>query len=332
MIVRKNVYQLSADERKALIAGFLALKKQGTYDHYVHIHHSVMAPAVHPDEPHDGNYRNGAHRGPIFLPWHREFLMQLEGSLREVDASIALPYWDWTVDAGLPDPRQAPIWGDDLLGGDGVEADEWRVATGPFAYKNGNWAVPPYPEEDLPGPGLKRQFAQVVPTLPTPEDLSLTMREALYDTPNYNSSPFTVGFRNRLEGWITQRGDSRVKTASSQMHNRVHLWVGGNMLPMTSPDDPVFFLHHCFIDKIWADWQALQQQENPDGKPHYAPEREGPPGHNLGDALKPWTRTVAEVLDVEKLGYTYRQTDAGVRFLAAVAEVRRASRSPFLAD
>src|ERR1700688_348967 len=132
MIVRKTVYQLSAGERKALIAGFLALKKQGIYDHYVHIHHSVMAPAIHPDEPRDTNYRNGAHRGPIFLPWHREFLMQLEGSLREVDASIALPYWDWTADAELPDPRQAPIWGDDLLGGDGVKADEWRVATGPF--------------------------------------------------------------------------------------------------------------------------------------------------------------------------------------------------------
>jgi hypothetical protein len=34
------------------------------------------------------------------------------------------------------------------------------------------------------------------------------------------------------------------------------MWVGGSMLPMTSPNDPCFFLHHCFVDKIWADWQA----------------------------------------------------------------------------
>ena len=53
------------------------------------------------------------------------------------------------------------------------------------------------------------------------------------------------------------RGDSRVKTVGSQLHNRVHLWVGGNMAPMTSPNDPVFFLHHCFVDKAWADWQEV---------------------------------------------------------------------------
>jgi tyrosinase len=332
MIVRKNVYQLSADERKALVNGFLALKKDGHYDHFVHIHHSVMKPAIHPDEPHDSNYRNGAHRGPIFLPWHREFLMQLEAALREVDSSIALPYWDWATDSALPDPKKAPIWGDDLLGGDGVESDQWRVASGPFAYKNGNWPVPEYPEEDLPGPGLKRQFGQVIPTLPTADDVKLAMAEFLYDTPNYNSSPFTLGFRNRLEGWITQRGDGRVKYPGSQLHNRVHLWVGGNMLPMTSPDDPVFFLHHCFIDKIWADWQALQKDQNPDAAPHYAPRKDGPPGHNLGDHLKPWKRTVEQVLDTEALGYTYKQTEAGAKFLALVTEVRRARRSPFLAD
>ncbi|HEX5847186.1 MAG TPA: tyrosinase family protein, partial [Rhodoplanes sp.] len=29
------------------------------------------------------------------------------------------------------------------------------------------------------------------------------------------------------------------------------------MAPMTSPNDPVFFLHHCFVDKAWADWQEV---------------------------------------------------------------------------
>jgi tyrosinase len=87
-------------------------------------------------------------------------------------------------------------------------------------------------------------------TLPTEDDLKLAMNEIFYDTPNYDQTPFTVGFRNRLEGWITVRGDSRVKTVGSQLHNRVHLWVGGNMALMTSPNDPVFFLHHCFVDKV----------------------------------------------------------------------------------
>ena len=24
---------------------------------------------------------------------------------------------------------------------------------------------------------------------------------------------------------------------------------------MTSPNDPLFWLHHCYIDKLWAEWQ-----------------------------------------------------------------------------
>lgn len=27
------------------------------------------------------------------------------------------------------------------------------------------------------------------------------------------------------------------------------------MVVSTSPNDPVFFLHHCNVDRIWATWQ-----------------------------------------------------------------------------
>lgn len=165
--------------------------------------------------------------------------MQVEADLRTIDPSISIPYWDWTEDATMEDPSTAPIWAEDFMGGNGVEDDNWRVATGPFAYATGNWPIP----EHMDGPALRRSFGKFpnISTLPTLEDLELAMREIFYDTPNYNSSPFTIGFRNRLEGWVTQRGDSRVKTLGSQLHNRVHLWVGGSMVPMTSPNDPVFF-------------------------------------------------------------------------------------------
>jgi tyrosinase len=112
---------------------------------------------------------------------------------------------------------------------------------------------------------------------------------------------------------------------------------------MTSPDDPVFFLHHCFIDKVWADWQAEQAKDNPTGAPHYAPEEQGPSGHNLRDQLKPWTRTVKDVLDISKLGYNYEQPPTQdklieraktIRFTAG--EVRQvppnAAKSPFMAE
>jgi len=316
MITRKSVRSLSATERANFIGALLELKKRGRYDEYVHWHHHVMTPSVLPSEPHDANYRNGAHRGPAFLPWHREFLMQVEADLQSIDRNAFLPYWDWTRDAKLSDPATSPLWGADFMGGNGLETDQWRVQDGALAHKAGNWPVPPYPNDDLPGPGLKRQFAKMLPTLPTEDDLKLAMAEIFYDTPNYDQTPFTVGFRNRIEGWITIRGDSRVKSAGSQLHNRVHLWIGGNMAPMTSPNDPAFFLHHCFVDKVWADWQGVQQENNPDGAPHYAPLRDGPPSHNMDDPLKPWTRTIREVLDIARLGYGYEPSPSQSMILA----------------
>jgi tyrosinase len=329
--IRKKAQSLSAEEKRSLVSAFLSLKKKGRYDEYVHWHHHVMLPTIFPHEPKDADYRNGAHRGPAFLPWHREFLLQVESDLKSIDSALFIPYWDWTEDSTLSDPTKSPIWSDDLMGGNGDPGDGWRVATGPFAYRTGNWPIPP--END--GPALLRQFGNIVSSLPTPDDLKLAMAEAFYDTPYYNSSPFTLGFRNRLEGWITQRGDNRVKTAGSQLHNRVHLWVGGSMTPMTSPNDPVFFLHHAFIDKIWADWQAKQIQENPDAAPHYNPAKDGPSGHNLHDQLKPWKHTIAEVLDISKLGYAYDSGTLGLRTKkteAMHAHHHAPRRSPFLAE
>jgi tyrosinase len=320
MKIRKNVRALTTSERDNFINCLLELKRKGHYDKYVHWHHGVMIPTVHPDEPHDPEYRNGAHLGPAFLPWHREMLMQLERDLQSVDESVTLPYWDWTEDAA--DPLNSPIWSSQWMGGDGDKNDHDRVKTGPFAYQNGKWPVPAYPENGETEPGLKRQFGLLVTSLPTPADLAMAMREWLYDTPPYDSGPETRGFRNRLEGWVTQSGDPQVTTPGSQLHNRVHLWIGGNMLAMTSPEDPVFFLHHCFIDKVWADWQAQMQVDNPKWVPHYTPLSGGPSGHNYDDTLKPWTRRVRDVMSIAELGYEYAPSKP---------LEKRPFRSPFMA-
>ena len=46
-------------------------------------------------------------------------------------------------------------------------------------------------------------------------------------------------FSKRLEFW----------------HNRGHSFIGGTMGAADSPRDPVFYLHHNFIDKLWQDWE-----------------------------------------------------------------------------
>ena len=35
-------------------------------------------------------------------------------------------------------------------------------------------------------------------------------------------------------------------------HNTVHNTIAGDMATMLSPRDPIFFLHHANIDRIWA--------------------------------------------------------------------------------
>lgn len=37
-------------------------------------------------------------------------------------------------------------------------------------------------------------------------------------------------------------------------HNNGHNLIGGSMATMFSPADPIFFLHHCMVDKVWNDW------------------------------------------------------------------------------
>jgi tyrosinase len=62
--------------------------------------------------------------------------------------------------------------------------------------------------------------------------------------------------------WNFQRGTANAfePQFESTPHNPVHNLIGGEMANMTSPRDPIFYLHHANIDRLWHAW-AL-----PDGK------------------------------------------------------------------
>ena len=77
------------------------------------------------------------------------------------------------------------------------------------------------------------------------------------------------------------------------VHGGVHNAVGGTMSGGRSPADPLFFLHHANIDRLWSVWQAAHLGLGP---------------ANMKTALKPkplLDRTVAAVQDIAKLGYSY---------------------------
>ncbi len=229
------------------------------YDDYVYIHQQSMAGHSGADPgPHPG------HRGPSFLPWHREFLRRFENDLRSVsgDPSICLPYWDWSrqkqpADAGYP-------FIDDFLGGDGVGLNQ-EVQTGVFAHANG-WVLN---IDDNGSNALQREFGlNGFPNLPVPGDVTDALAVSVYDSSPWNvNSNGSTSFRNRVEGWVN----------GPKNHNLVHVWVGGSMLPSTSPNDPVFFLNHCKEDELWAVWM----QKYPSVE-HYLPgdSEPLPPGHS----------------------------------------------------
>lgn len=85
--------------------------------------------------------------------------------------------------------------------------------------------------------------------LPTRSELNWALRDPAYDSAPWDST-VTKGFRNKLEGWGTGRC-----SVSWRNHNRVHRWVGGAMLGGGSVNDPVFWLHHAFVDLQWSRWQ-----------------------------------------------------------------------------
>jgi tyrosinase len=92
------------------------------------------------------------------------------------------------------------------------------------------------------------------------------------------------------------------------IHNPPHQWVGGEMGSVTSPHDPAFYLHHCWIDREWAIWQ----RRNP--KAPFV--QFGGPinwrSFGLNEPLLEWNdpaRTPADVLDYRKLDYRYDTDD-----------------------
>ncbi|MDJ0346192.1 tyrosinase family protein [Streptomyces sp. H10-C2] len=271
MAVRKNQANLTAAEKRDLVGALLELKRSGRYDGFVSTHNEFIVSDT------DFGERVG-HRSPSFLPWHRRFLLQFEQELQRINASVTLPYWDWTVDR----TAGSSLWAADFLGGTGRGSDG-QVTSGPFAFSTGNWPINIRVDNRR---YLRRSLGAASRPLPTGPEVDSVLAMTVYDTAPWNST--SDGFRNHLEGW---RGVN--------LHNRIHLWVGGQMATGVSPNDPVFWLHHCYIDKLWADWQ----RRNPGSA--YVPAAQTPNVVDLHEAMKPWNDTTpADMLD-HTSHYTY---------------------------
>jgi len=78
-------------------------------------------------------------------------------------------------------------------------------------------------------------------------------------------------------------------------HNEVHGWVGGTMgLISISPADPVFWMHHGQVDRVWSRWQA--QPGNSNKRPSLT---------GADAILDPWTERASAMRSIAALNYSY---------------------------
>lgn len=199
----------------------------------------------------------------LFLPWHRAYLYMFERALQDQVSGVTLPWWDWTSsDAhanGVPGP--------------------YRSTT--------DSAGAPNPLYDAPVTTLAQSDVQqlVQNGALTAEQSPRTLR----DSEQPDELPRAATISAILNAPTFQDFTQQMEN----VHNDVHGWVGGSMgiIPV-SAYDPIFWAHHCMIDRLWYLWQLQQPTATV-------------PAAILTRALPPFPLTVTDTLDIARLGYSY---------------------------
>ena len=199
-----------------------------------------------------------------FLPWHRMFVYFFERIVRSVtDQSFTLPYWNYSV-AGAAHgviPKQFRLQNDPVFGSLFV-----AKRNKPPGHPNVNAGQPI--DQGQPGNPLG----------------TVALSECTYSPVGQT----TQGFCLRLDSGL--HGQVHVLTGNTQNMGAVP-WAAG---------DPIFWLHHSNIDRLWASWNRAGRT-NPSDAAFLAKE--------FIFADENGNRVVAKIKDFLKiapLGYTYQ--------------------------
>jgi tyrosinase len=297
MPVRHNILT-DASTRQKFVQGVLALKHQltgvttsslgipgpnkpvSTWDRFVAWHSAVMGIA---------------HSRPIFAPWHRVMLRTIEQLMQQVlgDTTFGLPYWDWAADGQLSQAAQlsSPLWDNACMGTASSAPGPFTLAAFPIVLASNSAGMLVQANR-----ALQRNRGVGVPGISNPVLPKKVSTAAALSIVPFDNAPWdrnSTLFRNRVEGW----------KPPNDLHNRVHIWVGGDMLPASSPNDPVFYLNHCNVDRIWEAWMVKNGR-------NYLPTNTtagAPAGQRLNDPLaSPFGASVtpAQVLNMTSV-YSY---------------------------
>jgi tyrosinase len=230
-------------------------------------------------------WSNCQHGSWFFLPWHRMYLYALELIVQHVleDEEWSLPYW-YSVD---PDDADKSV-------------------------------LPPAFRDTSNNLHTDNRSSLINAGVPLPVQLAPSIADALvadiYSTPEGTS---TFGGGERAEPSFS---GEEVGLLEDTPHGAVHVLVGndfdaqGNLLRegwmgsfYTAALDPVFWLHHANIDRLWQVWLDHDPaHRNPTDDPAWFDTTFSFPSAEGG--LHTWS--IGEVLDTEALGYKYENTAA----------------------
>ncbi|KAH3859277.1 hypothetical protein DPMN_101995 [Dreissena polymorpha] len=179
---------------------------------------------------HRGIVEVSAHQGPNFYGWHRVLISMFEEAMRRIDRRVSLPYWDSTLDFEMDNPVHTILFSPAFYGnGDGL------VTTGPFA----NWATPIGP--------LTRNIGS---------ESSLMSKRNIQ------------AVMSRCRMIEISRPTAAEEFDLELFHGGNHLWVDGQFSDLAvAAYDPLFWIHHAFVDYIWEMFrfhQFFDCRVNPD--------------------------------------------------------------------
>ncbi|HEV7778857.1 MAG TPA: tyrosinase family protein [Luteibacter sp.] len=210
-----------------------------------------------------------------FLPWHRGYIGWFERICRELggDPEFALPYWDWTASPRLPSAFFEGVLNplDELFHEEESFVEAFREPIGAF-WKN----LTPIQSEQLARREIEslEDFWLYVDILFRPR--FDTRRSSLSaESPDLDSeAKRSVSAENiasilgprQFEFFAGGKAAQHSEDAEKSMleagpHDSVHSDIGGFMRTMLSPVDPLFYLHHANVDRLWEAWMALQGEE-----------------------------------------------------------------------
>jgi len=210
------------------------------------------------------------HRNWYFLPWHRAYCVAFERLCRQLsgDPNFALPYWDWTANPQLP----------------------------------AAFATPTY--NNQPNPLYDANRSSQTVTIPAVY-VGQAKMNSIYAETSFEifGSSRPNGQNSTNPSW--QRVGGVEGPFESGPHDHVHTTIAGDMQTLMSPLYPIFWLHHCNIDRIWDHWNSLGRSNTSDNLWRtfaFNGQFVDPSGAN---GTTPYNTAVSGVLNIVALGYRY---------------------------